>query len=153
MSLSNELAQVEKLIIHFHRELFEESISAMKLQKLCYYAQGYALAEKQQLFPEDFQAWQHGPVIPNLYQKYKHYKWHPIEDKVEIETNHPQYELIESIVDAYGRYDGAALSTMTHREKPWIEARKGIPETDGSQEIISKESLQNFFSAKVSTYV
>ncbi len=37
-------------------------MSAMKLQKLCYYAYGYHLAwEERRLFPERFEAWANGP--------------------------------------------------------------------------------------------
>lgn len=48
--ISNELDKVQRTIINVHRELFDESPSPMKLQKLCYYAQGYALAEGEELF-------------------------------------------------------------------------------------------------------
>ncbi|MDM3846430.1 MAG: DUF4065 domain-containing protein [Aphanizomenon gracile PMC649.10] len=80
--ISQELDKVQRAIITIHRDPFDESPSPMKLQKLCYYAQGYALAEEKELFPEDFQAWQHGPVIYDLYYRYKEYKWHPIDEDV-----------------------------------------------------------------------
>jgi len=131
MALSPELEQIEQSIIYLHREMFDESPSPMKLQKLCYYAQGYALANGHELFPEDFQAWQHGPVIQSLYWKYQDYKWRQINNDVP-ELNTPHIDFLRDIVSAYGRYDGAALSTMTHRESPWLEARGDIPETQGS---------------------
>src|SRR5260221_3271487 len=54
-------------------------ISNLKLQKLVYYAQAWHLGIKgAPLFQEDFQAWVHGPVIPELYQKYKSFAWQPI---------------------------------------------------------------------------
>ncbi|MFK8185027.1 MAG: Panacea domain-containing protein [Phormidesmis sp.] len=124
----------------------------MKLQKLCYYGQGYALAEGQELFPEDFQAWQHGPVIPELYQQYKHFQWRQISDDVEPPESPESdfYLLLQEIVSAYGRYDGAALSTMTHREKPWMDARGTLEELEGSTEVIAKDSLRNYFIARLS---
>jgi uncharacterized phage-associated protein len=49
-----------------------ELISNLKLQKLLYYAQGVHLAlHDVALFPEEIQAWMHGPVVPEVYQKYK----------------------------------------------------------------------------------
>ena len=117
MSLSQELNRVQKSIIYIHRELFDESPSPMKLQKLCYYAQGYSLAEGRELFPEDFQAWQHGPVVFELYASYKRYQWRQISEEIG-ESDQSHYEFLRDIVAAYGRYDGAALSTMTHRESP-----------------------------------
>lgn len=49
-----------------------DAISNMKLQKLLYYAQGFALALLDKpLFDEDFEAWAHGPVLRCIYNKYK----------------------------------------------------------------------------------
>lgn len=147
MALSTQLESVSKSIIYIHRELFGESPSPMKLQKLCYYAQGYALAEGEELFPEEFQAWQHGPVVYELYSQYKHFQWRQITDDVD-EINAKE-EFLRDIVAAYGRYDGAALSTMTHRESPWIDARGDLDESEGSTAPITKESLKKFFQAKL----
>ena len=146
--ISQELDKIQRAIIAIHRDLFDESLSPMKLQKLCYYAQGYALAEEKELFPEDFQAWQHGPVIYDLYYKYKEYKWHPIDEDVS-EPDGIDYEYLQDIVSAYGRYDGAALSTMTHRERPWLDARGNLDESEGSNALITKESLRDYFAFKL----
>lgn len=49
-----------------------EQISNLKLQKLLYYAQGYALAIlNRPLFAENIEHWQHGPVVPCIYRTYK----------------------------------------------------------------------------------
>ena len=150
MALSKQLESVEQAIIHLHREMFDESPSPMKLQKLCYYAQGFALAEGDPLFSEDFQAWQHGPVVPGLYWKYQQFQWRPINSDVPT-PNTGRLDLLREIVAAYGRYDGAALSTMTHRETPWIDARKGIPESHGSSEVIPKDCMKNYFLSRLSS--
>lgn len=151
MGLSEKLEKVSKAIIHLHRELFGESLSPMKLQKLCYYAQGYSLAEGKELFPEDFQAWQHGPVVPELHQQYQHFQWRQITDEIEL-PNVEFLEFLRDIVSAYGRYDGAALSTMTHREQPWLEARGNLDELEGSTEVITKDSLRSYFESQLKVY-
>ena len=148
MSISFELNIVQETIIGIHRDFFDESPTPMKLQKLCYYAQGYTLAEGDALFSDNFEAWQHGPVISTLYQKYKHFQWHPINDEIRKQA-YDKYDFIKDIVSAYGRFDGAALSTMTHRESPWISARKGLDESEGCTVVISKESLRIFFKEKL----
>ena len=49
-----------------------DSISNLRLQKLMYYAQGYLLALKDRpLIHEEFEAWEHGPVIPGLYNSFR----------------------------------------------------------------------------------
>jgi uncharacterized phage-associated protein len=146
--ISEELDKIQRTIINVHRELFDESPSPMKLQKLCYYTQGYSLVEGNELFSEDFQAWQHGPVVYDLYDKYREYKWCQISEEVG-ESDQSILDFIIDVVSAYGRYDGAALSTMTHRESPWLDARGGLDESQGSTAVISKESMQNFFAAKL----
>ena len=148
MAISKNLDDVQKAIIRIHRELFDESPTPMKLQKLCYYAQGYALAEGDELFSEEFQAWQHGPVIVDLYTKYKNYQWRQISDEIH-NFDYARYDFIKDIVSAYGRFDGAALSTMTHRETPWISARGELDESEGCNKIIPKDSLRDFFKAKL----
>jgi len=149
--LSEKLINASKTIVYLHRELFSESPSPMKLQKMCYYAQGYSLAEGSELFPDDFQAWQHGPVVPDLYSKYKHFQWRQIDE--EIDTPNPErLDFLQDIVSAYGRYDGAALSTMTHRESPWLDAREGIDESEGSSAVISKDRLSDYFLSKLKAH-
>lgn len=155
MPLSPELNSIQEAIICLHRDMYDESPSPMKLQKLCYYAQGYYLAEyDRMLFAEGFEAWQHGPVIPSLYHHYKDYRWHPINSQIDIPMLSPDiYSFLQDVVGAYGRYDGAALSTMTHREAPWIVARNGLDDSYGSDAPISNQIMKEFFAAKLNGYV
>ena len=152
--ISENIRKVISLIILHHREVFQESPTPMKLQKLCYYAQGIYMANGELLFEEDFQAWTYGPVIPALYDEYKEYGWRSIPDEFEFPELEPEkIEWIEQIVEGYGRYDGAALATMTHREAPWLNARQGLSETEGSNALIPKESMKTFFENKLAAYV
>lgn len=153
--ISENLKKIVSIIIIHHREVFLESLSVMKLQKLCYYVQAIYMATHngEPLFEEDFQAWTYGPVITALYQEYKDYGWRSIQEEFELPEIEPEkLESIEQIVEAYGRYDGAALVTMTHREYPWLEARKGLSETEGSNALISKDSMKSFFERKLAAY-
>ncbi|MDV3167081.1 MAG: DUF4065 domain-containing protein [Vigna little leaf phytoplasma] len=46
----------------------DEKINKMKIQALLYYAQGYSLAQYQQvLFKEPIEAWPYGPLISVVY--------------------------------------------------------------------------------------
>jgi len=151
--ISKELRTVVDAILVHHRDFFCDSLSPMKLQKMCYYVQGIYMAGYQGkiLFTEDFEAWTYGPVIRDLYSEYKGYGWKTIDGDIsQPELREEKLTLIQFCVEVYGQYDGGALSTMTHREKPWIEARNGLPDTEGSNAIISKESMRNFFEEKLS---
>ena len=55
-------------------EMIGEPLTNMKLQKLLYYCYAWFLVDKnneEQLFDEEIQAWQYGPVIPLVYDVYK----------------------------------------------------------------------------------
>ena len=66
--------------------LSKESMSPKKLQKLVYYGYAWTIALLNdtaedihfKLFESDIEAWVHGPVVPELYQKYKDFGWHDI---------------------------------------------------------------------------
>lgn len=48
------------------------NLSKLKLQKLLYYAQGYYLAlYNEALFDEEIRAWEHGPVVKEVYDHFK----------------------------------------------------------------------------------
>lgn len=51
----------------------------LKLQKLLYLAQGYSFAfYDRPLFYNEIEGWVHGPVVPDVYNIYKDYKYNPI---------------------------------------------------------------------------
>ncbi|HHX2510968.1 TPA: Panacea domain-containing protein [Neisseria subflava] len=153
MGMTDKLNEVQALIIKKHREKFAESPTPMKLQKLCYYSQALSLGSSgKELFEDEFEAWQHGPVNRDLYQQYKGYQWRSIDSEIGDDFSNlseQEQKHVEKVVDAFGRFDGAALSTMTHREDPWLEARGEIPEDAGSSERISKESMKVYFERKL----
>lgn len=124
-------------------------LSNLKLQKLCYYAQGIALATRGQvLFSEDIEAWQHGPVVPQLYREYAENGSKPIsppEDFSSSEIFHPaDIELMNDVYDQYGQFSAWKLRNMTHEEAPWINAYK-----NPSSKVISLEAIHQFFSGEV----
>jgi uncharacterized phage-associated protein len=126
-------------------------ISNLKLQKLVYYAQAWYLAiHDKPLFDEDFEAWIHGPVIPELYKEYCGFKWKPILKEVE----EPKFteevkQFLDEVTDVYFGLDAYELEQMTHTEAPWIEARGDLPTDASCNEIISKESMREYFKPRV----
>lgn len=66
--------KVAKYFLSKVEEDIGDGISNLKLQKLVYYAQAYHLAMYgEPLFGERVEAWEHGPVVPELYREYKIY--------------------------------------------------------------------------------
>ncbi len=132
------------------------TISPLKLQKLMYYAQSWALAIiERPLFSDDFQAWQHGPVIDTLYYMFKSYIYNNIpkvSDFDEKILKHEELEVLEIVWKAYGKYDAKYLEALTHSEDPWRLARCGYKKTDKCNEIITQNSIREFYSNIKKTY-
>lgn len=125
-----------------------EVLTNLKLQKLLYYTQAWNLALfDAPLFDEDFQAWVHGPVLPSQYHRFKDFQWRPLD----VEVARPDFagtgtdiHLID-IIDVFGVETAVALELMTHREKPWIDARGDLPPDAISDAVIPKEGMAEFY--------
>lgn len=130
-----------------------DTISPLKLQKLVYYAQAWHLAVfNQPLFSEPIQAWAHGPVVPSLYQRFKHNcRDCLIEVKANgLESVHFSKEtedLLNEVYSIYGEHSASYLEQLTHHETPWLKARKGLPLYHRSEEVITVESMIDYYSA------
>ena len=102
-------------------------MSAMKLQKLCYYSYGYHLAwEERSLFEERFEAWANGPVSPQLYARHRG-QFIVAPDDINgnpKELDAGERESIGLVLAALGDFSAHQLSAMTHRESPWLRARE-----------------------------
>ena len=125
-------------------------ISNLKLQKLVYYAQAWHLAiHGTPLFEEDFEAWIHGPVIPELYRQYKDFGWKPIlKDVSKPSFSLDVQEFLQEVAEVYFACDAYELERMTHQEDPWIKARGGLPMDAPSSATISKESMLEYYKAR-----
>ena len=132
-----------------------EDITPLALQKSLYYIQGfyYAFYDKF-LFVEDCQAWVHGPVYPDIYLKYKNYKFNPINNiKINnITFSTSEIAILESIVKNICCYSGKTLEYFTHSELPWLSARESLDEIESSNQIISKESIGAYFKSVKEKY-
>jgi uncharacterized phage-associated protein len=125
-------------------------MTAMKLQKLCYYAQAWTLAwDEAQLFDDEFEAWENGPVCPELFEKHRRRLVIPVgffDDCAKGELSGSQRENIDIVLRDYGHYEPHELSSMTHRERPWREARGDLPLGEPCNKAIPKERMRDYYS-------
>lgn len=124
------------------------TMSTMKLQKLCYYAQAWALVwDDKPLFNEDFEAWANGPVCRKLFLKTKGQYSVSAEDETGGEGNLTDNEkdTINHVLQHYGGHNAQWLSQLTHMEDPWNEARDGIAPGVGCDQVITKESMAMYY--------
>jgi uncharacterized phage-associated protein len=120
-------------------------ISNLKLQKLCYYAQGFTLAMlARPLFADDIFAWDHGPVVPRLYHLYKEHGSQAIPVPHDFDPDviaADEAGILREVWDVYGQFSAWKLRNMTHAEAPWKETPRGS--------VISHEALRQFFRTRL----
>lgn len=124
-------------------------LTNLKLQKLCYYAQGVALAVRDRaLFEEPIEAWLHGPVVPPLYRRFKECggaSIPPIEDLDLDAYAEADRRILDDVYDFYGQYSAWRLRDMTHAEPPWQDAY-----ARGGNVTITHAALREHFRGEVS---
>ncbi len=94
-------------------------VGNVKLHKLMYFAQGHHLAWfSVSLFEERIEAWEHGPVVADVWQDEHHDN--PPESFNELDNG--RLNTIGYVLSRYGHNTGHDLETLTHNEGPWREA-------------------------------
>lgn len=130
--------------------------SVLKIQKLIYYVQAWYLAfHKAPLFNDKFEAWVHGPVNRGIYDRFFPSKFMysviTAEDSKggADNINYPIKKHIDSILEVYAKFDGNQLEDMTHRELPWIQARKGLAASERCENHIDEKTMMEYYSARL----
>jgi uncharacterized phage-associated protein len=119
-------------------------MTAMKLQKLVYYAQAWSIVwDDEELFPEGIEAWKNGPVVRRLWEAHRgQYRVDRIAGGNPDALSQTQQETIHKVVSFYGDKNAQWLSDITHLEDPWKNAWK-----KGPNSIITKEDLAEYYSS------
>lgn len=119
-----------------------EPLVSIKLQKLSYYAQAWSLVwTEEPMFQEEFRAETHGARNPELFAFYKG------RFKIKSSSNHynitkTQKEIVEKVLDFYGKYTSIQLCDLNRNEEPWVKA----VERGGYGSIISLADMHEYYS-------
>lgn len=124
-------------------------LSAMKLQKLVYYAQAWSLVwDDKPLFKAKIEAWANGPVVRVLYDKHRgqfSVKQWPAGDRTKVVGE--AKKTVDSVLSFYGDKSGQWLSELTHKERPWLEARKGLTDDDRCDKEITLAAMAEYYGS------
>jgi len=136
-------------------------ISNLKLQKILYFIQVHFLAftpSHKPCFNEDIEAWNFGPVIPEVYHEFKQFgsgKIPPIKEYYDFSNgvwdiklksfsedliDSKDREIIISMVDLCSQRSASDLVRITHDQAPWKSAYRPY-----QNNVISKESILSYF--------
>lgn len=99
----------------------EDFMTNLKLNKLLYFAQGYHFVKTgRKLFENDIEAWQYGPVVSEVYHRYKVCGRNPITG---VDDNYSQekfddaeFETLLDVAREYGKYSASYLVELTHKK-------------------------------------
>lgn len=144
------MADVKDVANYILRKFEGTNITAMKLQKLLYYCQAWSLTwDEQPMFIDRIEAWSNGPVIPSVFDmhrgKYivteKDFPGNP-ENLSALEK-----ETIDIVISYYGDKTSLWLSQLSHAEKPWQDAREGVPLGSRCSNEITHDSMANYYQS------
>ncbi len=117
------------------------TVNQLKLQKLVYYAQAFHLAlYDKPLFMEVIVAWEHGPVVAELWQKYNYYAASPIPSPKNFDISiysEGEIQLLNGVYSKLGYLHPCVLREQTHQEPTWIDAYP--------QGIITHKAMKAYF--------
>jgi uncharacterized phage-associated protein len=141
-----------------HWLLIQEKMTPKKLQKMLYYVYAWGLVFlnesaddiSQKVFDANFEAWVHGPVIRDVYNKYSVFGRNPID--VEFDTpaiDEETTDLLQQIMNIYGKFTANELERLTHSEIPWKNARKDLKPLDSGKTLITDKDMFNYYASLV----
>lgn len=123
-----------------------DTITNMRINKLLYFSQAwYMVRYNTPLFDEEFEAWDFGPVVPCIYQKYKSKGKNNISKvsdgfSADIFSENEIMTLLD-VAKYYGQFSTSSLVARTHTKgTPWANVYK-----KGENNIINKESILLYF--------
>lgn len=133
-----------------------EGITHLKLQKLLYYAQGISLGMYgKPIFKEKIEAWQHGPVVREVYGHFSKFGRNNIEinmndesEKIlnKIENNREVSEVLNLTYDNFAIYTAWQLRQLTHEDNtPWDITQK----TKGLGKEIDNQLIKEYFEKEI----
>lgn len=143
----NDLANY---IVEFSKGI-NNPVNNLQLQKILYYLQARYLVEKgQPLFEERIEKWQYGPVIPEVYHRFKHlgakdiieipvefdffllldedFEIDDIEDNIDDSENIDDNDkiVIDDTIRKLGKYQPFDLVDETHKHQSWLDCQDDI---------------------------
>ena len=114
----NEITMLSKFdIADYIIAKYDGQVTPMKLQKLLYYCYVWSLVADKKAFNANFEAWDYGPVEPEVYHHFKHFGRNPIPNVKEVKVEVSKE--MNFILDSYANFSALELSKTTHLETPW----------------------------------
>lgn len=155
MVINNKVIQVANYFLKLGRNQNKE-VTNKKLQKLLYFSQAWSVTLRDKiLFKDNIEAWVHGPALPRIYNMFSRYGRDDLVKVVDASKldisglTSEEIDLLKAVWNVYGKYTGDDLEVLSHSELPWQNARKGLEPYEGSNRVISIDSMKTFYGEKI----
>lgn len=121
-------------------------VTNLALQKYLFYIQLWNMrSNKCPAFSDGIEAWRHGPVIRDIYEKFRKYISSPIDPQDKVLSENRVYldndtmQVVQYVLQKYSELSDWDLVRLTRATQPWEDAY-----ISGETAIIPKESLFEF---------
>ncbi len=116
-------------------------ISNLQLQKILYYIQREFLQQGEIAFPEEIEAWQFGPVVPEVYRQYCGFGALPIRMRYMVRIELDDIRMINPIIEKKRILNPWDMVSYTHSSgKAWdLIYRDGA----GDHQVIPQELIKS----------
>jgi uncharacterized phage-associated protein len=161
--LAVDVREVANLVLEIADSL-DLAITNLSLNKIVFFAHAWHLAcHDEPLVDSPFEAWQYGPVHPQIHRQLKRFKDRRISirlTRVNISTGRDvpvapeltetQREVVRRVTEFYGRYTAAKLVRISHETgAPWDQIWRSAHENSSPGMVIPDEMIREFYSAKL----
>lgn len=118
----------------------QHPISNLQLQKILYYIQKTFLESDMLAFDDDFEAWQFGPVVPEVYYQYCGFGSLSIRMKYDVNVDSDYSTIINPIIETKRLLNPWNMVEDTHKPgKAWAQVyNNGL----GNHSVIPKELIK-----------
>lgn len=125
------------------RYVENKPISNLQLQKILYFLQViHASQNNELLFPDEFEAWPYGPVVPGVYSEFADCGGYPIKRGFDIEIDEPVRSFLDAGVDTLAEKSPWDLVRISHAKgSPWDAVYN---EGAGYKEPIPNDAIMEF---------
>ena len=114
------------------------NLSPLQLQKLLYYCQAYSLGMAgERLFSERILAWQHGPVVAEVFHRYKRFVSKKITPPKNAIIPDDAIGIVDAVLSKKGILSAGELRNATHAETPYSST--------ALNDEISSEKIKEYF--------
>ncbi len=125
------------------------TMNPMRLQKIMFYLYKLSLQRGEPIFDfskedneDKFQAWKHGPVIPNVYRAMK-FTFMGLDEIDPINCNLDISDQVKKDLRFLYDFETIKLKALSQKNKAWIKARNNLDSNQLCTNVLEDDQIKN----------